>query len=210
VTDDSHVEPRLTVVSGPTAVGKGTVVARLAAERPELFVSVSATTRPPRAGERNGVHYWFVSETEFDQMIENDELLEWAVVHGRHRYGTPRAPLLAALSAGRQALLEIDLQGARQVKRNWPAPNPGQANPGQANPGQANPGRGVRFVFLAPPSWAELVRRLVGRGTETQEQRERRLATAQAELAAVSEFDHVVVNGDVSQAVADLVALLGL
>lgn len=189
MSTEASPEPRLTVVSGPTAVGKGTVVARLAAERPELFVSVSATTRPPRPGERNGVHYWFLSETEFDELIEHGDLLEWAVVHGRHRYGTPRAPVLAALAAGRQALLEIDLQGARQVKQNVP---------------------GARFVFLAPPSWDELVRRLLGRGTETPEQRERRLATAREELAAVEEFDHVVVNGEIPQAVADLVALLGL
>ncbi|GAA3630547.1 guanylate kinase [Microlunatus ginsengisoli] len=181
--------PHLTVVSGPTAVGKGTVVARLAAEHPELYVSVSATTRPPRPGERDGVHYWFVSDDRFDEMVADGELLEWAVVHGRHRYGTPRAPVLAALAAGQQALLEIDLQGARQVKQNWPS---------------------ARFVFLAPPSWEELVRRLVGRGTETEEQRERRLATARTELEAVSEFDHVVVNAEIGQAVGDLVALLGL
>jgi guanylate kinase len=165
------------------------VVARLAAEHPELFVSVSATTRPPRPGERDGEHYRFVSDAEFDAMIERGDLLEWAVVHGRHRYGTPRAPLVAALAEGRQALLEIDLAGARQVKQNWP---------------------GCTLVFLAPPSWEELVRRLVGRGTETGEQRDRRLATAREELAAVSEFDHVVVNGEIGQAVADLVALLGL
>jgi guanylate kinase len=179
----------LTVVSGPTAVGKGTVVARLAKEHPELFVSVSATTRPSRPGEQNGVHYWFVSDAEFDAMIDRGDLLEWAVVHGRHRYGTPRAPVAEALHDGKQAILEIDLQGARKVKQNWP---------------------GATFVFLAPPSWDELVRRLVGRGTETAEQQERRLATARTELAAVSEFDHVVVNGEIGQAVGDLVALLGL
>jgi guanylate kinase len=111
------------------------------------------------------------------------------VVHGVHRYGTPRAPVLAALAEGRAALLEIDLQGARQVKTSWPD---------------------AVFVFLAPPSWDELVRRQLGRGTETPEQRERRLATARAELAASAEFDHVVVNGDVAQAVADLVALVRL
>jgi guanylate kinase len=182
-------QPRLTVVSGPTAVGKGTVVARLAAEHPELFVSVSATTRPPRPGERDGVHYWFVSEDEFDAMIARGDLLEWAVVHGRHRYGTPRGPLLAALAEGRQALLEIDLQGARQVKANLPS---------------------ARFVFLLPPSWDELVRRLVGRGTETADQRKRRLASAREELAAASEFDHAVVNREIGQAVGELVSLIGL
>jgi guanylate kinase len=178
--------PGLTVLSGPTAVGKGTVVAALARDHPEIFVSVSATTRNPRPGEVDGVHYLFVSEAAFDEMIRADELLEWAVVHGVHRYGTPRAPVLAALAGGRPALLEIDLQGARQVREAWPH---------------------ARFVFLAPPSWEELVRRLVGRGTESAAQQERRLATARAELASAQEFDHVVVNGEVGQAVAELVRL---
>ena len=179
----------LTVLSGPTAVGKGTVVSRLAAEHPEIFVSVSATTRPPRPGEVDGVHYLFVSEDEFDTLVAEHALLEWAVVHGVHRYGTPRGPVLAAVAAGRPALLEIDLQGARQVRRACPD---------------------ARFVFLAPPTWDELVRRLVGRGTESEEQRERRLESARRELASASEFDHVVVNGEVGQAVADLVALTRL
>lgn len=181
--------PRLTVVSGPTAVGKGTVVAALRREHPELFVSVSATTRPPRPGEVDGVHYLFVSEQEFDRLVADNDLLEWAVVHGRHRYGTPREPVLAAIAEGREAVLEIDLQGARQVRTNWPD---------------------ARLVFLAPPSWDELVRRLVGRGTETEEERTRRLDTATRELAAESEFDTTVVNRDVAHAVADLVGLLGL
>ncbi len=180
---------RLTVVSGPTAVGKGTVVARLSADHPEIFVSVSATTRPPRPGEINGRHYLFVSEAEFDALIAEDALLEWAVVHGRHRYGTPRTPVLAALDAGRPALLEIDLQGARQVRIRCPD---------------------AQFVFLAPPSWDELVRRLIGRGTETPVQQAQRLETARAEMASQSEFDHVVVNGEVGQAVHDLVALVHL
>lgn len=179
----------LTVVSGPTAAGKGTVVARLAAEYPEVFVSVSATTRPPRSGEVHGEHYLFVSDDDFDAMIADGELLEWAVVHGVHRYGTPRGPVLDALAEGRPALLEIDLQGARQVRANWPE---------------------ATFVFLAPPSWEELVRRLEGRGTESATERETRLATARAELAAQSEFDHVVVNGEVGQAVRDLVVLVRL
>ena len=122
---------RLTVLSGPTAVGKGTVVARLAAEHPDIFVSVSATTRPPRPGEVHGQHYLFVTPAEFDALIAEGALLEWAVVHGEHRYGTPRAPVLAALAEGRPALLEIDLQGARQVRASWPS---------------------ATFVFLAPPS----------------------------------------------------------
>ena len=186
---DPDRRPRLTVVSGPTAVGKGTVVAALRREHPEVFVSVSATTRPPRAGEVDGVHYLFVDEREFDRLVAENDLLEWAVVHGRHRYGTPREPVLAAIAEGREAVLEIDLQGARQVRANWPD---------------------ARLVFLAPPSWEELVRRLVGRGTETEEERTRRLDTATRELAAESEFDTTVVNRDVVHAVADLVGLLGL
>jgi guanylate kinase len=177
------------VVSGPTAVGKGTVVTELRRQRPEVFVSVSVTTRPPRPGEVDGVHYLFVSEAEFDRLVAQDELLEWAVVHGRHRYGTPKAPVLAAIAAGREAVLEIDLQGARQVRERWPD---------------------AYLVFLAPPSWAELVRRLEGRGTETEAERARRLETATRELAAEREFDTTVVNRDVAQAVQDLVALLGL
>jgi guanylate kinase len=181
--------PRLTVVSGPTAVGKGTVVERLRQEHPEIFVSVSATTRPPRPGEIDGTHYLFVSEAQFDALVAENALLEWAVVHGMHRYGTPKAPVLKALASGRNALLEIDLQGARQVRKALPE---------------------ARFVFLAPPSWEELRRRLVGRGTESAAQRERRLETARAEMAAKDEFDHVIVNGEIGQAVKDLVALLRL
>jgi len=177
------------VVSGPTAVGKGTVVQRLRQEHPEIFVSVSATTRPPRPGEIDGTHYLFVSEAQFDALVAENALLEWAVVHGTHRYGTLKAPVLKALASGRNALLEIDLQGARQVRKALPE---------------------ARFVFLAPPSWEELRRRLVGRGTESAAQRERRLETAKAEMAAKDEFDHVIVNGEIGQAVQDLVALLRL
>jgi guanylate kinase len=181
--------PQLTVVSGPTAVGKGTVVERVRQLHPEVFVSVSATTRPPRPDERDGVQYMFVSDEEFDELVAAGELLEWAVVHGTNRYGTPKAPLLAALATGREAVLEIDLQGARQVRASWPS---------------------ARFVFLAPPSWDELVRRLVGRGTESEAARLRRLETARAEMAAMSEFDHVIVNGEINQAVEELLRLLGL
>jgi guanylate kinase len=180
---------RLTVLSGPTAVGKGTVVTRLIQEHPEIFVSVSVTTRPPRPAEVDGVHYHFVSEAEFDALIAEGALLEWATVHGVHRYGTPRGPVQQALDEGRPALLEIDLQGARQVKANCPE---------------------ARFVFLTPPSWEELVRRLVGRGTESVVQQQRRLETARAELAAQTEFDYVVVNREIGQAVEDLVTLVRL
>ena len=179
---------RLTVLAGPTAVGKGSLSADIRAHHPEVWISVSATTRPPRPGEQHGVHYWFVSEAEFDRMVADDELLEWAVVHGAARYGTPRAPVEAMLAAGRPALLEIDLQGARQVRAAMPE---------------------ALMVFLAPPSWEELVRRLVGRGTESAEERERRLVTARRELAAEDEFDVTVVNTRIHDAAEELVALMG-
>lgn len=178
---------RLVVLAGPTAVGKGTVAADVRARHPEVWISVSATTRPPRPGEVHGVHYLFVSDAEFDAMIDEGQLLEWAVVHGRHRYGTPRGPVDEAVAAGRPALLEIDLQGARQVRASMPE---------------------ALFVFLLPPSWEELVRRLVGRGTETEEERTRRLETAVAELAAESEFDVTIVNHEVHAAAEELVALM--
>lgn len=179
--------PRLTVLAGPTAVGKGTVAADIREHHPEIWISVSATTRRPRPGEVDGVHYRFVNDEQFDDMIEHGELLEWAVVHSTARYGTPRGPVEEALAAGRPALLEIDLQGARQVRDSMPS---------------------AYFVFLAPPSWEELVRRLVGRGTESEEERKRRLETAVAELAAEEEFDVTVVNHEVHAAAEELVALM--
>jgi guanylate kinase len=178
---------RLVVLAGPTAVGKGTVAAAVRESHPEVWISVSATTRKPRPGEENGVHYWFVSDEEFDRMIAEDDLLEWAVVHKAARYGTPRQPVHLALASGRPAMLEIDLQGARQVRETMPE---------------------ALFVFLKPPSWDELVRRLVGRGTETEAERERRLETARAELAAESEFDVTIVNHEVHAAAEELVALV--
>jgi guanylate kinase len=178
---------RLTVLAGPTAVGKGTVAAYVREHHPEVWISVSATTRRPRPGEQHGRHYWFVSDAEFDRMVADDELLEWAVVHGAARYGTPRLPVAEALATGRPALLEIDLQGARQVRERMPD---------------------ALFVFLKPPSWEELVRRLVGRGTESAEERARRLETARAELAAETEFDVTVVNREVNEAAEELVALM--
>src|SRR4051794_32150053 len=180
---------RLTVLAGPTAVGKGTVSADIRTRYPEVWLSVSATTRAARPGERDGEHYHFVDEARFDAMIEHGDLLEWAVVHGRNRYGTPRRAVESALLAGRPTLLEIDLQGARQVRESMPD---------------------ARFVFLAPPSWEELVRRLVGRGTETPEERERRLSTARIELEAEKEFDVTIVNSDVHQATDELVQCMGL
>ncbi|HQR28260.1 MAG TPA: guanylate kinase [Nocardioides sp.] len=178
---------RLVVLAGPTAAGKGTVAAAVREAHPEVWISVSATTRPPRPGEVDGVHYRFVSDHEFDAMVEAGELLEWAVVHGAAKYGTPRGPVEQALAEGRPSLLEIDLQGARQVRRTMPE---------------------ALFVFLKPPSWEELERRLVGRGTETPQERARRLETAREELAAESEFDVTIVNHEVHAAAEELVALM--
>jgi guanylate kinase len=178
---------RLTVLAGPTAVGKGTVAADIRERYPELWISISATTRKARPGEVHGVHYLFLSDEEFDRMIAAGELLEWAVVHEAARYGTPRQPVLDKLAEGRPALLEIDLQGARQVRATMPD---------------------ALFVFLAPPSWDELVRRLVGRGTESAEEQERRLETARIELAAEKEFDATIVNASVRDAADQLVKLI--
>lgn len=178
---------RLVVLAGPTAVGKGTVATAVRERHPEVWLSVSATTRAPRPGEVDGVHYHFVDDATFDAMVAEGRLLEWAVVHGAARYGTPRGPVEESLALGRPSMLEIDLQGARQVRETMPD---------------------AVFVFLKPPSWEELVRRLVGRGTETAEERERRLATARDELAAESEFDVTIVNHEVHDAADELVALM--
>lgn len=174
------------VLAGPTAVGKGTVAACVRRTHPEIWISVSVTTRRSRPGEDDGVHYHFISEERFDEMIAEDDLLEWAVVHGAARYGTPRAPVEERLAAGLPALLEIDLQGARQVRSRMPD---------------------ALMCFLAPPSWDELERRLVGRGTEGPEERARRLRTAEAEMAAEAEFDVTIVNTDVGTACEELVQL---
>ena len=182
-------KPRLTVLAGPTAVGKGSVGQALRERHPELVVSVSATTRSPRPGEVDGVHYLFKTDEEFDALVESGLMLEWATVHGVHRYGTPAPPVDEALKAGKPVLLEIDLDGARQVMKTRPD---------------------ALFVFLAPPSWDELVRRLVGRGTEDEEERARRLQTAKVEMAAESEFDVTVTNDDLDDAVTELAHLMGL
>jgi guanylate kinase len=174
---------RLVVLAGPTAVGKGTLVRALRDHSPDVWVSVSATTRSPRPGEVDGVDYHFVSDREFDELVKRGEMLEWAVVHGVHRYGTPRNAVEEHLAAGVPSILEIDLQGARQVRETMPE---------------------ALFVFVAPPSWEELVRRLVGRGTETASERERRLETARAELAAADEFDVTIINDELERAVAEL------
>jgi guanylate kinase len=176
----------LTVLSGPSGVGKSTVVAGLRRECPEIWLSVSATTRPPRPGEVDGREYHFVSDAEFDAMLASGAFLEWARFSG-NRYGTPRAPVEEKLAAGIPALLEIDLAGARQVRLAVPD---------------------ALLVFLSPPSWPELVRRLTGRGTEAPELVERRLAAARVELAAETEFDVTLVNTSVEDVCNQLVALV--
>jgi guanylate kinase len=187
VQRERNAEPnRLVVLAGPTAVGKGTVSAYIRQHHPEIHLSVSATTRAPRPSEVDGVHYYFVSDEEFDRMIAAGEFLEWAVVHNSYRYGTPRPPIDAALAEGKRVLLEIDLQGARRVREQMPE---------------------AILVFLLPPTWEELVRRLTGRGTEDSAEQARRLATAKVELAAQDEFDFRVVNTDVAQAAAEVVEL---
>lgn len=180
---------RLTVLAGPTAVGKGTVSAYIREHYPEVLLSVSATTRDPRPGEVDGVNYLFLSDDEFDRTIERDGFLEYATVHNAHRYGTPSEPIARALADRHAVLLEIDIQGARQVKARMPD---------------------ARLVFLLPPSWDELVRRLTGRGTESAEEQARRLATARIELAAKDEFDAHVVNETVSEAARRIVEIMGL
>ena len=178
---------KLVVLAGPTAVGKGTVSTHIRENHPDVLLSVSATTRAPRPGEVDGVHYYFVDDDEFDRMVRDREMLEYATVHNSHRYGTPRPPVDAALDEGRSVLLEIDLQGARQVRAAMPE---------------------AVLVFLLPPTWDELVRRLIGRGTEEAAEQQRRLETAKVELAAQDEFDVKVVNRDVAVAAQEVVDLL--
>jgi guanylate kinase len=179
---------RVLVLSGPSAVGKSTVVRRLLEQVPNLHFSVSATTRAPRPGEVDGIDYHFVSADRFQTLIEAGELLEWAEIHGGlHRSGTPSTPIIEAAAIGQPVLIEVDLAGARAVKKAMPD---------------------VITVFLAPPSWEALQQRLIGRGTETPETMARRLATAEAELAAQGEFDVVVVNSQLDSACSQLVTLL--
>lgn len=186
----AEVAPRgqLVVLAGPSAVGKSTVVSRLRGEVPDLYFSVSMTTRDPRPGEVDGRDYYFVSSNDFQQRIDAGEMLEWADIHGGlQRSGTPAGPVREALANGRPVLVEVDLAGARNIKQLMPE---------------------ARTVFLAPPSWEVLVERLTGRGTETEAVIERRLTTAREELDAQGEFDTVVVNDDVDDAVAHIARIL--
>ena len=179
---------RVVVLSGPSAVGKSTVVRCLRERVPDLHFSVSATTRAPRPGEVDGVDYHFVTADRFQQLIDEGDLLEWAEIHGGlHRSGTLARPIRAATASGKPVLIEVDLAGARAVKKALPE---------------------AVTVFLAPPNWAALEKRLAGRGTETDAVMRRRLATARAELAAQGDFDAVVVNSQLENACAELVSLL--
>ena len=188
MSQQSGQRGRLVVLAGPSGVGKSSLVHELRNLYPELWFSVSATTRARRPGEIDGLDYHFVSDAEFDRMINTGELLEWADIHGgTHRSGTPRGPIEDRIAAGLPALLELDLQGARAVRVALPE---------------------ALLVFIAPPSWDELVDRLVGRGTEPPDVVARRLRTAREELAARSEFDVEVVNDDVRRAAEDLLTLI--
>jgi guanylate kinase len=184
----SGTNPRVLVLSGPSAVGKSTVVRHLREQVPDLHFSVSATTRSPRPGEVDGVDYHFVTPEQFQEFVDSGALLEWADIHGGlHRSGTLSEPVHTAAAAGRPVLIEVDLAGARAVKHALPE---------------------ALSVFLAPPSWDALKQRLIGRGTETPDVIARRLTTAEAELAAQGEFDVVVVNNQLDSACAALVSLL--
>lgn len=178
---------KLTVIAGPTAVGKGTVVDFIVKNFENIHLSVSATTREPRPGEIEGQSYFFMSNDKFDELVATGQMLEFAVVHGVNKYGTPKQPVMDALQRGEQVILEIDIQGARQVKKSMPEAN---------------------LVFIAPPNWEELVSRLQLRATESPEEQARRLETAKRELAAQGEFDHVVINDEVARCAAEVVELM--
>lgn len=181
---------KLIVLVGPTAVGKGTIVSFITDHFPQFVVSVSATTRQPRPGEKEGTHYFFVDDVGFDTLIADNQLLEWATVHGGHRYGTPREPVEAHLDRGIHVILEIDIQGLRQVKKKMKR--------------RAS----LLSVFIEPPSFEELERRLEARGTEDASARQNRLATARVELAAKNECDALVVNDQVEEAAKTIVDLV--
>lgn len=187
VEEETRPVARLTVLSGPSGVGKDSVIELIRARSPWVWLSVSVTTRPKRPYEVDGVHYHFVDRSEFEALARSGRLLEWAEFAG-NLYGTPRDPVEARLREGEPVLLKIDLQGARQVRRAMPS---------------------AQLVFLAPPSWEELKRRLIGRGTDDPETIRRRLEHAREELAAEPEFDVTVVNDNVVRAADELVGLLG-
>ena len=175
---------KLFVLSGPGGVGKSTITKAIA-DHPDFWVSVSATTRSPRSGERDGVDYFYISDDEFQRRISANEFLEWAEFAGS-KYGTPASAVNEKLSKGLNVILEIEIEGARQVRKSSPE---------------------AKLVFIAPPSWEELVKRLEGRGTDSEERRAERLALAQEEMAAQNEFDFVVVNDQLERVIEQLVSL---
>lgn len=176
----------LFIVSGPSGAGKGTLVQALRKRVPDLWVSISVTTRNPRPGEAEGSHYHFVSDARFDELIATDGLLEWASVH-HNRYGTPRAAVECMVAEGRQVILEIDPQGAFQIRDIMPE---------------------CVLIFIVPPSIDALQSRLKSRGSESDEQVAVRMRTAQRELELVGEYDHVVINDDVARATDELVGII--
>ena len=180
---------RLYVLVGPSGVGKGTVVKALRKAHPQVNVAVSATTRSPRPGERDGIDYHFLSEAQFDDLVASDGFVEWAIVHGQKRYGTLRSEIAKYIARGEDVVLEIDLAGARQVRRSNPD---------------------ACFIFLQAPSQKILQERLRGRGTEGEDEVTRRLQTAEIEMAAAGEFEHIVVNNHPDQAASELAALMGI
>lgn len=180
---------RLYVLVGPSGVGKGTVVKALRKAHPQVNVAVSATTRSPRPGERDGIDYHFLSEAQFDELVASDGFVEWAIVHGQKRYGTLRSEIAKYIARGEDVILEIDLAGARQVRRSNPD---------------------ACFIFLQAPSQKILQERLRGRGTEGEAEVTRRLQTAEIEMAAAGEFEHIVVNNHPDQAASELAALMGI
>ncbi len=177
---------RLVVVTGPSGVGKGTILRRVLAAHPDLYLSTSATTRSPRPGECHGREYYFLQRSEFEELIAKDALLEWAEFAGNY-YGTPRQPVDTQIERGNQVILEIELEGARQVAKTFPA---------------------AYRIFIMPPSLAELERRIRDRGQDPEAAINRRLARAEVELAAAPEFDLQIINDDLNQATAALTAAL--
>jgi len=184
-TPPAKTKGRLFVLSGPSGVGKGTVWQEVLKLVPNIKVSVSATTRKPRSGDVEGVNYFFKSPEEFAEMIERGELLEWAVYNGNH-YGTPIWAVEDMLASGTDVILEIDTQGALQVKAKMPE---------------------AILIFIAPPSFDALLERLKGRATESDEEIARRVAAAEAEMAVKGEYDHIVVNDDLQTAVREVEAI---
>ncbi|XCB30100.1 guanylate kinase [Arcanobacterium hippocoleae] len=187
IPNSSTYSGRIFVICGPTAVGKGTILKEVLTRLDHAWYSVSATTRDARPGEINGKHYYFLSEDEFSALVAAKQMLEWATVHKINRYGTPAVPVYEAIAAGKTVILELDLAGARQVRKSMPD---------------------VPQIFVAPPSWEELKSRLVGRATESCEEQERRLNTAKCEIAAQNEFDYVVINDTVANATAKILQII--